>query len=138
MQVIICDGASKGNPGQASIGVVIWERFSGNGNQRVKPTHTISKHIGIGTNNDAEWKAVLEAMQYLVDRVGNDPAYIYTDSMLVVKQISGEYKVKNDQMKLYKHKFDLLKRMCRREINISWLPRQLTMLADREAEKPHA
>jgi len=136
MKVIICDGSSKGNGGASKIGVVIWERFSGTSSaRRVAPTKTISKDIGNGTNNDAEWKALIEALEWVNSQNDNDPVFIYSDSMLVVEQANNRWKVKQPNMKIYKDKVDeLVEKMDIRhqEITLSWLPRQLTMLADKE------
>ena len=138
MLILMCDGSSKGNPGKASIGVVVWQRESGTASaRRFRPAHKISRDIGEGTNNDAEWTAVLEGLQY-AKRIGyTGSIYVYTDSMLVVEQALGHWKIKDARMLKYSSEYHGLCRsfmQCGQcMVNINWIPRQLTYLADREA-----
>jgi ribonuclease HI len=84
------DGASKGNPGDAGIGVAI---FSMDGTKIAQE----SRAIGLATNNIAEYSALIEAMkmaQSLEVKVLN----VIGDSELVVKQVSGQYKIKNPEI----------------------------------------
>jgi len=84
---IYIDGASKGNPGPASYGMVV-KNIEG----RVVTQR--SKYLGTKTNNQAEYYGMLAALEYL--RTQNYPyAHIYSDSQLLVRQINGEYKVRN-------------------------------------------
>lgn len=132
MLVILCDGSSKGNPGPSRIGVVIWKRLPGTSSARkVKPDISISKDIGIATNNDAEWQAVLEALKYANSIKYKGSIFIYTDSLLVANQARGLWKIKNDKMREYQEKAnELCINLDDNNIQISWLPRQLTQLAD--------
>ncbi len=94
MLTIHTDGGSRGNPGKAGIGVVI-EKDDGNKEQ-------IYKYIGITTNNIAEYTALKEALMRAED-LGEKHVSVIMDSELVVKQIKGEYRVKNEGLKpLYK------------------------------------
>jgi ribonuclease HI len=77
------DGGSRGNPGEAGIGVY----FPG--------VVRIAEYLGTGTNNFAEYSALLAALRYAVS-VRCTELHIYADSELVVKQILGEYQVKNE------------------------------------------
>jgi len=88
---IYVDGASKGNPGPAGIGLVIFDRED-------RQVGKISSYIGNGTNNYAEYKALLKALDIALYFETSD-LKVRTDSELVVKQIIGEYKVKNDTIK---------------------------------------
>lgn len=84
------DGASSGNPGQAGIGVVV--------RQNDEIIHEISKPIGVATNNVAEYTALIYALQEgLIRRA--DRITVITDSELVHRQMTGEYKVKNANIK---------------------------------------
>ena len=81
------DGGSRGNPGEAGIGV----HFPG--------IVRISEYLGVGTNNYAEYSALIAALRFAVfSRC--DELDIYADSELVVKQIKGEYQVKNESIRL--------------------------------------
>jgi len=86
------DGASKGNPGKAAVGIAIY-------NNEGKLIKEISQGIGIATNNIAEYTALLFALQegLILDC---REITVYTDSELLCKQIKGEYKIKNDTLKL--------------------------------------
>jgi ribonuclease HI len=91
MNIIVhTDGGSRGNPGEAAIGVVI----EGNGMETIE----IKKRIGVKTNNEAEYMAVMEALIALegVKKAGRPLTSItfVLDSLLVVSQINGAYKVK--------------------------------------------
>lgn len=141
MLIYLCDGASKGNPGPSSIGVVIWKRVAGTSSaRRFSPVKRISKDIGIATNNDAEWQAVLEALEHAKrEATKGEFIYIYSDSLLVVEQAKGTWKIKQASMKAYYNKMSELSLDLSEKgidnIEIAWLPRQLTYLADKQAEK---
>lgn len=86
--IVHTDGGARGNPGPAAIGVVIdWP----NGTQEKK-----HRTIGETTNNQAEYRALLWAFQLLAAHVNSDDKItLYLDSELVVKQMKGEYRVKD-------------------------------------------
>lgn len=88
---IYTDGASKGNPGKASIGVSIM-----NNGQEIE---AISKAIGIQTNNFAEYTALIEALKLLSDKYPGSEIDVFADSELMIKQLNGVYKVKNANIK---------------------------------------
>jgi ribonuclease HI len=85
--LIYTDGASRNNPGEASIGVVIKD---GGGTT----VGTISQYIGIATNNVAEYTALIEALK-AAQKLNPERIDLYLDSQLVVRQMKGEYKIKN-------------------------------------------
>lgn len=85
------DGGSRGNPGPAAIGIVI----EVNGQKHAR----IGKCIGEATNNIAEYTAVSEALSYIEQNIGKCVAEFFIDSELVVKQLNGEYKVKDEKLK---------------------------------------
>ena len=84
--VLYFDGASRGNPGPASYGV-----FSPSGIR-------IGEAIGSATNNVAEWKGFLAALDAAVGR-GAESVEIRADSQLVVRQFLGEYKMKAEHLR---------------------------------------
>lgn len=90
---IYCDGGARGNPGPAGIGFVAFE----NG----KETTREKKYIGKATNNVAEYSAVLAALGWLSGRptTFSSEAVIHLDSELVVKQLSGIYRIKDEKLK---------------------------------------
>lgn len=87
---IYSDGACRGNPGPSGIGAVIL-------NDKGKVVHEISKYIGVVTNNVAEYEALLEALDYCVKK-NLSPVEILADSQLMIRQLSGQYKVKHPNM----------------------------------------
>jgi ribonuclease HI len=87
--ILFFDGACRGNPGPMAIGVVLLE----NG----KKVKEVSKRIGMGTNNIAEWKALIEGLK-LAEAYGCKELEVRGDSQLVMKQISGRYKVRSDNL----------------------------------------
>lgn len=88
------DGGSRGNPGQAAVGVVI--QFSVVSSQKSEEEIIeIGKRIGIKTNNEAEYMAVITALEEIVERkIPADHINFILDSLLVVNQLKGSYKVK--------------------------------------------
>ncbi len=86
------DGGSRGNPGPAGIGVVV---AAADGT----PLVTLGRFIGRATNNVAEYRALITAMQE-ARKLGARKVVIRGDSELVIKQMRGEYRVKNPDMKL--------------------------------------
>ena len=81
------DGGSRGNPGDAGIGVY----FPG--------TVRMAEYLGAGTNNFAEYSALLTALRFAVFSRCEE-LEVFADSELVVKQIKGEYQVKNEGIRV--------------------------------------
>ncbi|OGO30060.1 MAG: hypothetical protein A2Z29_06520 [Chloroflexi bacterium RBG_16_56_11] len=81
------DGASRGNPGPAAIGATIHD-------DRGNPLAQISRRIGIATNNQAEYMAVIASLEKAIG-LGATQVTLLSDSELVVNQLKGRYKVKN-------------------------------------------
>ena len=90
--VAYIDGASRGNPGPAAAGVVIQDT-SGN------ELDTIAARIGTATNNVVEYAGLIFAMQRAL-AMGIKELDIRTDSELLARQFSGEYKIKEETLKL--------------------------------------
>ena len=88
--VLFTDGAARGNPGPAGIGVV-----ARRGGEEV---FTISEFIGTATNNIAEYAAVIAGLEKAVE-MGLSEVTVMMDSQLVVRQLNGGYKVKNAKLK---------------------------------------
>jgi ribonuclease HI/probable phosphoglycerate mutase len=99
--VIYTDGASRGNPGPAAIGVVIRDSSG-------QVVTSISRYIGETTNNQAEYRAIVAALEEAI-RLRAREVEINSDSELVVKQIKGQYRVKRPALKpLYRRVKELL------------------------------
>jgi len=99
---IYTDGACKGNPGPAAIGVVVKDDSQ-------KEVARISEYIGYATNNKAEYRAVIAALDKAM-KLEADELVLYIDSELVVRQLNGRYKVKSCSiLPLYTKANELLK-----------------------------
>lgn len=122
MLTVYTDGASSGNPGDAGIGVVIYE----NGKLIAK----IGRYIGKTTNNIAEYTAVLEAVKYL-SRKGIKEAEVRCDSQLLVRQMTGEYKIKDKNIKRIVSQVN----NYRIKLKYIYIPRERNREADRIAKK---
>lgn len=121
---VFTDGASRGNPGPAGIGVVIID-----GNKKIE----ISQLIGITTNNVAEYKAVIAALKKAIELQG-DSVELYSDSELLVRQLNGIYKVRDKALlRLWQEIKALLKKF--KTCTITHIPRQENYLADKLARE---
>jgi ribonuclease HI len=99
--IINTDGASRGNPGRSAIGVVITDVHG-------KTLGTVSKCIGITTNNQAEYKALIAGLEAALELNATE-ALIRIDSELIVKQIKKQYRVKKPELiPLYQRVVELL------------------------------
>jgi ribonuclease HI len=85
------DGGSRGNPGPAAIGIVL--------ESDGKVIKEYKRYIGKATNNQAEYEALIEGLK-LAGMYWKGPLECFTDSELLVKQVNGEYDVKNKELKV--------------------------------------
>ena len=92
---LICefDGGSRGNPGPAGFGVVVRDDRDVD-----TPIITAGRFIGVATNNVAEYRGLIFALEQARD-LGADQVTIRGDSELVIKQMKGQYRVKNAGLK---------------------------------------
>ena len=91
--IIYTDGASRGNPGPAASGWVVMD-------DQGRLVHESGSALGERTNNQAEYLAVLEAAMWVERQLGREfKVQLRSDSELLVKQLLGEYKVKDSQLK---------------------------------------
>ena len=88
---IYCDGASRGNPGPASAGAVLLD-IEG------RVLAEISQSLGRATNNEAEYAALILALRKALE-LGVSEVVVKADSQLVIRQLTGQYKVKHPEMK---------------------------------------
>lgn len=88
---VLVDGCARGNPGHAGCGVLVKD-----GEERVLLKK--GRYVGRTTNNVAEYMALIDGLREAVD-LGAQEVTVFTDSELVVKQMTGAYKVKNTKLK---------------------------------------
>ncbi len=89
--IIYSDGGARGNPGPAAIGFVIYDE----GGKVIKK---FGHYLGITTNNQAEYKALIAALEECVE-LGAEKLVCHLDSELVVKQMQGKYKIREQGLK---------------------------------------
>ncbi len=122
MITVFTDGACQGNPGHMGIGVVFY--------QGAKEIRRIAEYIGEGTNNVAEYKAIIRAIE-TAKEMNEREVLIKSDSELVVKQMNGEYKVRNGELKMLKNELDSM--VFGMKIKFTHIPREQNKEADRLA-----
>ena len=122
--VIYTDGASRGNPGRAAIGAILKD-------EKGDLVATISRGIGKATNNQAEYQAVIAALEKAIF-LGVDSVELNSDSELIVKQIKGQYRVKKETLRpLYEKVMQLKSRFA--SFKIRHVPRERNWEADKLA-----
>jgi ribonuclease HI len=120
------DGAARGNPGPAGIGVVLEDS-----DKRI--VKNIDKFIGNATNNVAEYTALIIGMEEAV-KLGAKEITVNTDSELLAKQLGGEYKVKNPVLKdLHAKAFEIINNL--EHVIVNNIPREDNKGADKLANK---
>jgi len=119
---IFTDGASRGNPGPAAIGAVL-------GDTEGRILGRISQCIGKTTNNQAEYRAIIAALEKALE-LGATHVELNSDSELAVRQINGRYRVKNAALKpLHQRVKQLLGKL--ESFTVSYVPRQRNTEADK-------
>ncbi len=127
------DGASRGNPGRAASGFMIFRD-----DQKISEDFV---HIGIATNNEAEYMALMMAMNAVRDMNTAEDVTFFSDSELLIKQLTGLYRVRSDRIrKLYDAIKELetelpnaqihYKNLRREDERISAVDRRLNVLLD--------
>jgi ribonuclease HI len=121
---LYCDGASRGNPGQAAAGVVLVDAL---GDIRVQ----YGEYLGQATNNVAEYQALILGLK-MARNLGVKKIQVFTDSELMVRQLKGQYRVKAAHLlPLYEAAQQAFKAFDTHAI--SHVPREMNQLADRLA-----
>lgn len=124
--VVHTDGASRGNPGPASIGVVI-------AGQDGRVLIEFGEALRPTTNNVAEYTAVVRALERAAE-LGARRVRVLMDSQLVVRQLNGSYRVKHpDMIPLYRRVLDLIQRF--ESVTFEHVPREQNVEADRLANQ---
>lgn len=115
------DGGSRGNPGPSAIGFAILDM----NNELIKKE---SKYLGITTNNQAEYQGLKQGLE-MCQQMGLSKVDIYMDSLLVVNQMKGIYKVKNrDLWPIYDSVREFLSNF--KKVTFTHVPREMNKLAD--------
>jgi ribonuclease HI len=120
----VSDGASRGNPGQAACAVILYDVEGEELLRRSRP-------LGVTTNNVAEYHGVMLALE-LAEQLGAAEIDLRLDSELVVRQLNGRYKVKNETLRpLFKQVQEQISHFKR--VVVTHVPRTETKEADKLA-----
>jgi ribonuclease HI len=124
--LVMVDGAARGNPGQAGCGAAIYDE---NG-VLVKE---LSRYLGRATNNVAEYEALLMGLEAVL-HFGRKNIIVQSDSELLVRQLNGQYRVKDEKLKvLFERAMALLRQFG--SYRIIHVRREFNKLADRLANQ---
>jgi ribonuclease H / adenosylcobalamin/alpha-ribazole phosphatase len=124
--IVYCDGAARGNPGPAGIGVLVTDETG-------RELARVAKGIGVATNNVAEYRAVLDGLRAAAE-LGATHVLVRSDSRLLVEQLSGRFRVKNPTLvRLHGEVRALLSQFA--EVAFEHVPRELNRDADRLANE---
>jgi ribonuclease HI len=124
--IAYADGASRGNPGPASFGVALF-------NEAGEQLHQASRSLGRATNNQAEYHGAVAALEAALG-LGAREVELRMDSELVVRQLSGRYRVRNPRL-IPLHKRVLALRSRFERVQVRHVPRNQNRVADRLANE---
>ena len=122
---IFCDGGARGNPGPAAIGFVVKDPTG-------RLLHQHSEVIGTATNNIAEYRAVLSALNWLQknQHLAFSICHFYLDSALVVNQLNGRFKIKSAHLRDLIVQVKILESKLTAPITYTAIPREQNYQAD--------
>ena len=130
---IFTDGGSKGNPGPAAVGIVMYK-------DDVECV-AFRRDIGVATNNDAEYQALLAALQHVVDHEdilqGVTAIECRADSQLMVSQVRGLWKVKEARIGEYIARLRNIEGSISVPISYHYVPREQNSIADALVNDKH-
>lgn len=128
MKVLVeADGGSRGNPGPAGYGAVVFSA------DRSEVLAESSASIGVATNNIAEYRGLIAGLEAAAE-LGADDVAVSMDSKLVVEQMSGRWRVKHpDLIALNREAVALARRFA--QVSYTWIPRAQNSHADRLANE---
>ncbi|MEK9200921.1 MAG: ribonuclease HI family protein [Patescibacteria group bacterium] len=122
---IFTDGGSRGNPGPAASAFIIYDSSN-------TTLHQHGFYLGIATNNQAEYQAVIEALKYIRDTLYEiHNTNFYLDSELVVKQLRGEYKIKDPNLQTKSQEIkNIIFLLPSNSVRFTHVPREQNSAAD--------
>ena len=120
--IVEADGGSRGNPGPASYGAVVREAATG------EVLAEVADHLGITTNNVAEYSGLVAGLTAAREIDPDAFVEVRLDSKLVVEQMSGRWKIKDDRMRALALKAQALRPTA--GVSFTWIPREKNKAAD--------
>lgn len=118
---VFTDGASRGNPGQSGIGITVYDE----NNFIIK---TYKEYIGEGTNNQAEYRALVKSVDVIRKLIADNEAEFneiefYSDSELMVNQVNFDYRIKEPDLAILSNKFHVLMKKLNKPHRIFYIDR---------------
>ena len=124
--LLMVDGAARGNPGEAGCGAVICDESGA-------IVRELSRYLCRATNNVAEYEGLLMGLEALL-QLGKKNIVVQSDSQLLVRQLNGQYRVKDEKLKvLFQRAVSLLRQF--ESYRILHVAREMNKLADRLANR---
>ena len=121
--LVYCDGGARGNPGPAAAAIVV--------EKDGKVIHKESKYLGRGTNNEAEYSGAILGLEWVSKNLTNEGRITFIlDSQLVANQLSGKFKVKNENLRNRYFTAKALEKNISAEINYESVSRERNKIAD--------
>lgn len=124
---IYCDGGARGNPGPGACAFVVIKDN--------KIVYKEAKYLGRITNNVAEYNGVINALRWLQENNSYSHIQFYMDSQLVVNQLNGIYKIKNDNLKKLRTIISVLEKEIHSDLKYKYIPRENNKLPDKLLNK---
>ena len=121
---VFADGASRGNPGPASIGAAVYD-------PQGREVHTVSRRLGRATNNEAEYQAAIAGLEAAL-ALGAQHVQLRMDSELIVRQLQFRYKVRHPRLQPFFHRIIELRRQFA-GFDVEHVPRTENKRADQLA-----
>ncbi|MFC1501272.1 ribonuclease HI family protein [Elusimicrobiota bacterium] len=123
---LFTDGASRGNPGHAGIGIVLQSSQN-------ETIDDYCEYIGVSTNNVAEYKGLIKGLK-IAKKHNPSGLNVYLDSELIIRQMQGKYKVKNETLKAY---FEFANELISdlKNVKFKHIPREMNQIADKLANQ---
>lgn len=120
---VYCDGGARGNPGPGACAFVVIK------DERI--VYQESKYLGKVTNNVAEYNGVISALRWLQDNNSYSLIQFCLDSQLVVNQLNGIYKIKNNNLRILRTTISGLEKGFHSELRYQYIPRERNKLPDK-------
>ncbi|MCA9406963.1 MAG: ribonuclease HI family protein [Candidatus Omnitrophica bacterium] len=123
------DGASRGNPGDAAIGIAVYDEYG-------NTIATYNEYIGKQTNNYSEYSALVKSLELLHNvEINYDKIEFYSDSELMVNQLTGKYIIRNERLRDLSLKFKEEIRILGKPFEIFHVSREDNKDADKLANE---
>ena len=121
---VYADGASRGNPGPASIGAAVFDETG-------QEVYRVSRRLGRATNNEAEYQAAIAGLEAAIG-LGGGEVELRMDSELIIRQLEFRYRVRNERLRPFFNRITELRRQFE-SFSLRHVPREQNKRADQLA-----